>query len=358
MLLGSAWDRRAGRLLALALAAVATVTVCVPRLHPAHGAEIDDKRAEAAALEAQISENGHRLGALNEQINSAIIALDGANEAIADADAQVAVAQAKTAEIRSAIAARAAEVYMHGSTRGASDLDTKNARDLTTRQKYTDVAGQRDKQLLTQLVRAREQLAEKKAVAESSRAAAEKQRAEIEAARAELEAGDAQFRELLGKVNGDIAALVAKAEEERRAREAAEAAARLRIAPANMSVIASAAPPPAPSAKVGAVLEYAYAQLGKPYCYAGVGQSCYDCSGLTMMAWAQAGVSMPHGSNDQLRMFPRVPLDQLQPGDLVYWSGHVGIYVGNSSVLHAPHTGTVVQINPIWGGVIGANRPG
>jgi len=106
------------------------------------------------------------------------------------------------------------------------------------------------------------------------------------------------------------------------------------------------------------VLAYAYAQLGKPYCYGGSGPGCFDCSGLTMMAWAQAGVSMPHGSNAQLAMFPRVSMSQLQPGDLVYWTDHVGIYVGNSSVLHAPRTGTVVQITGIWGGVIGANRPG
>ncbi len=86
--------------------------------------------------------------------------------------------------------------------------------------------------------------------------------------------------------------------------------------------------------------------------------SCYDCSGLTMMAWAQAGVSMSHGSYDQLASFPAVSMDQLQPGDLVYWDSHVGIYVGNGSVLHAPHTGTNVQITPIWPGVIGANRPG
>ena len=67
---------------------------------------------------------------------------------------------------------------------------------------------------------------------------------------------------------------------------------------------------------------------------------------------------MSHGSYDQLAIVPAGPMDQLQPGDLVYWDGHVGIYVGNGSVLHAPHTGPVVQITRIWGGVIGANRPG
>ena len=118
----------------------------------------------------------------------------------------------------------------------------------------------------------------------------------------------------------------------------------------------SATPPPT-SGGVSAVLAYAYAQLGKPYCYAGVGPSCYDCSGLSMMAWAQAGVSMSHGSYDQQASFPAVSMDQLQPGDLVFWDGHVGIYVGNGSVIHAPHTGTVVQITPIWPGVIGAARP-
>ena len=112
------------------------------------------------------------------------------------------------------------------------------------------------------------------------------------------------------------------------------------------------------SGNVGTVLNYAYAQLGKPYCYAGSGPDCFDCSGLTMMAWGTVGVSMPHGSYAQQAMFPAVSMDQLQPGDLVFWDGHVGIYVGGGAVLHAPHTGTVVQITSIWPGVIGAARPG
>ena len=122
--------------------------------------------------------------------------------------------------------------------------------------------------------------------------------------------------------------------------------------------VANPTPPPAPSAGASVALAYAYAQLGKPYCYAGVGPDCFDCSGLTMMAWGQAGVAMPHGSTEQYNMFPHVALSDAQPGDLIVYDGHVGIYIGGGEMIHAPHTGTVVQISAIWPTPWGAARPG
>jgi cell wall-associated NlpC family hydrolase len=176
----------------------------------------------------------------------------------------------------------------------------------------------------------------------------------------QLNAGQAKLEALQSQVKGQIADLVAKAEADRQAKAAAAAAAvaaQYKL-PAPTQGAGNTTPPPAPSPRVGAVLAYAYAQLGKPYCYAGTGPDCYDCSGLSMMAWAQAGVSMPHGSYAQQAMFPAVSMSDLQLGDLVFWDSHVGIYVGGGQVLHAPHTGTVVQITSIWPGVIGASRPG
>ncbi|MGH8985248.1 MAG: C40 family peptidase, partial [Acidimicrobiia bacterium] len=123
---------------------------------------------------------------------------------------------------------------------------------------------------------------------------------------------------------------------------------------------APAGPPPMGSGGAGAAVGYAWAQVGKPYCYAGTGPGCYDCSGLTMMAWAQGGISMPHYSGAQGSMFPAVSVGQLQPGDLITtssWGSHVGIWVGGGYV-HATHTGDFIKFVAGNGSVVAAVRPG
>jgi cell wall-associated NlpC family hydrolase len=107
-------------------------------------------------------------------------------------------------------------------------------------------------------------------------------------------------------------------------------------------------------------VSFAYAQLGKPYAWGADGPGSYDCSGLTMAAWRAAGVSMPHSARGQYDAFPKVALSDLAPGDLVYYPGHVALYVGDGMVIHAPTTGDVVRKVPYeraGSGVIGAVRP-
>jgi cell wall-associated NlpC family hydrolase len=103
----------------------------------------------------------------------------------------------------------------------------------------------------------------------------------------------------------------------------------------------------APDARVKAVLQFACSQVGDPYVWAGEGPNIWDCSGLTMQAWRQAGVSIPHSSRIQATYGQRVTIGGLQPGDLVFFHSpisHVGIYLGAGMMVHAPRTGDVVKV--------------
>lgn len=103
-----------------------------------------------------------------------------------------------------------------------------------------------------------------------------------------------------------------------------------------------------------AAIATAKAQLGKPYVWGAAGPGSFDCSGLTMYAWASAGVSLPHNAAAQQGMGTPVAQADLQPGDLVFFGSpayHVGMYLGGGLMIHAPTSGDVVKIVPL------ANEP-
>ncbi|MFD6529099.1 NlpC/P60 family protein [Streptomyces sp. NPDC060184] len=108
--------------------------------------------------------------------------------------------------------------------------------------------------------------------------------------------------------------------------------------------------PTAPNSRAAAAVAFAYGALGKPYVWGATGPSAYDCSGLTQAAWRAAGVSLPRTTYTQINAGQRVSRAQLAPGDLVFfYSGisHVGLYVGDGKMIHAPHPGAPIRIAPI-----------
>ena len=120
---------------------------------------------------------------------------------------------------------------------------------------------------------------------------------------------------------------------------------------------------PPVSGKAGIAVSAAYEQLGVPYRFAAeLPGEAFDCSGLTKWAWGRAGVSLPRQSSAQFAGLPHVSQSEVQPGDLIFYYapiGHVGIYVGNGMLIHAPQTGDVVKVSVVrWEKVVGVARPG
>lgn len=106
----------------------------------------------------------------------------------------------------------------------------------------------------------------------------------------------------------------------------------------------------APNARAAAAVSYAYKALGAPYVWGATGPDAFDCSGLTQAAYRAAGVGLPRTTYAQIAAGERVPRSQLQPGDLVFFYqgiSHVGLYVGNGQMIHAPNPSAPVRLAPI-----------
>lgn len=173
----------------------------------------------------------------------------------------------------------------------------------------------------------------------------------------------AEQRRALRSANAHVRQLVAQ----QQAAQAANDAANFRdaILAAGGSLLTDTTTPPTQIAAVA--IAAARAQLGAPYVWGGSGPDVFDCSGLTQWSYAHAGLQLPRVAADQYNVGQHVDLNQLEPGDLLFWATdvtdpatihHVAMYIGGGMMIAAPHTGTVVQIQPVYlSGYIGATRP-
>jgi cell wall-associated NlpC family hydrolase len=363
--------RGLGRLSVL-LAVALLGSVVVPIANSAFATSpLDQKRAEARHIANEIDANNTRIDVLDEQYNAAVLKVAQLNKQIGAAKASLATAQRHTDHLRSEVRSRAADLYI--SSRSGSlfpELDAKNAQQVASRTTYTASAAAHDSTLLSNLRTATAQLDAKQKSLTEARDKATSESHRLADTRDQIQSANTKAQNLLTQVKGEIGTLVH--EQQVAAQRAREREARLRLehqaeiqrqreshggfgnqeAPTNL---------PPPSGRAATAVHAAEAQLNKPYRYAAAGPSEFDCSGLTMFAWAAAGVSMVHSSAGQYTEFPHVPVSQLAPGDLVFFGHpihHVGMFVGNGTMIEAPHTGAFVRYSSIYrDDYVGAARP-
>jgi peptidoglycan DL-endopeptidase CwlO len=244
---------------------------------------------------------------------------------------------------------------------GASSLDQLiSAVDTANR------LSQEDRQIVSEVTRYRAEVTRRHARLGKARRAEARIVAERAAARARIAGGLAEQNRLLSSIRSDIvrlkreeAAQQARLAAEERARFLQEQLARQRqlgslvvgataVNPAGSNGFPSAVVVP-PSQVGSRVVSIAMQYLGRPYVWGAAGPYSFDCSGLVTYVFAQVGISLPHFAASQWEYGTYVPVDQLQPGDLVFFEnlGHVGIYVGGGEYIQAPQPGDVVKITPL-----------
>ncbi len=289
----------------------------------------------AADLAREVEQQGQALSATVEQYNTVNVLLGRTSAQLADVQARIPGLTARVDQAESAAATVASSAYK-GSTASGFEamLDAGSPGDLIDRMDTLSALSRSQQRDLAALRAAREQLQAQQAKLDTLVAQQTAQHNDLATKKASIEAKIASLK---------------KQQDELAWRQAAQAAAGRRPSTPSTGGTVSGPPPPV-SGRAAAVVSYAYAQLGKPYVFGAAGPGVFDCSGLVMMAWAQAGVHLEHSSYIQMNEETvHIPRSALQPGDIVFFEGggHEGLYIGNGNVIHAPHTGDVVKISSI-----------
>jgi len=314
--------------------------------------DVERARAELDRLNAHVS-------LLVEEYNQAQLELEQVQARLADAKAAADRAQATADRAVASLNRNAAIAYQGVGSQFAALLEADSLADFSDRLEFMGSLVQADADLANEAEQAQQ---EARWSAEELHAALAEQQTILDAIRSkatEIRKAAAEARAYYENLNQKYQDHLAALEAAREAAAAAAAAAAAGQAPPSGGNIP---PPPAPNGNVQAVLNAAYSVIGTPYHWGGTTpETGFDCSGFTMWSWAHAGVSLPHSSAAQYSSLPHVAREDLQAGDLLFFYtpiSHVAIYVGGGSMIHSPHTGSVVSVVPVyWQYFVGAARP-
>jgi cell wall-associated NlpC family hydrolase len=334
----------------------------------AEPAAISEAKQEVEALRAQIAKTNDELEVAAEDYQYAQVQLAETEDALKETQALLSTTEKDLKTAGAQLNERLDSIYRNGriglletlfGARSFSDLI--NRFDLLTR------VGEQDSLVFDQVSTYRDKMASQKQKLSSDRQKQAALLAEAKDAKARVEQKLVEREQLLSGKEQEVAQLE-KEEEERQAKLAAQAAEAARQAAARAAASRQASsgnsntgnkpsntgtttPAYVPSSRVGSeAVKIAMQYLGVPYVWAGADPSGFDCSGLVMYVYAQLGVNIPHSSRAQYGYGEAVSRSALEPGDLVFFGDpihHVGMYVGDGQMIHAPYTGVNVRYGSI-----------
>jgi len=359
------------------LSIAATVVVAAATLLPAlragatnNPSPVSTLRSKASALASKIATIQVKLQVLSEEYDQVATREALLRRDIRKDERQIDAARANVSDDKQSLQRQTIDAYVSdGATSDALSVLTGTENAFPAQQTYLeDAAGSLSSAMSSlrfsehALVERTDQLSRDEV---QSRAAMKT----LNAARANAAQLDSDLTSTQRGVNGSLATAVANQQKQ----EAIQAAAAQVIKQAQQQSDAATSSNPAVTvdptdAVTGdqqglAAVHAAESQIGVPYVWAASSPGYgFDCSGLTMWSWGQAGVSLPHSADDQYYSIEHIPFSELQPGDLIFYAAggyiyHVVMYIGNGQVIQAIETGTIITITPVPPGAFAAGRP-
>ncbi len=318
---------------------------------------VASKQAQAQQVLAQIQQIDNSLGAAVESYNLANVQLKKIESDQRENRQQLKLTRANLKVAQDSLAARLVSAYtstQDNSTLsvllGATSLD-----DLLNRIEAVNSTSAQDASIVQQVTSFKAAIQRDRVALRTAHSQQQTIVAQKAAQKQRIESQLASRRQLLSSIKGQIARI--RAAEVAQQRQLA-AAARSRLAggvPVPDGIGISASTPEGSTVAApnvhGGVVGIAMRYLGVPYVWGGSSPRGFDCSGFVAYVFAQIGVSLPHSSYAMYGMGTPVSISELEPGDLVFFTGasHMGIYIGGGQFIHAPHTGDVVKISSLSG---------
>jgi cell wall-associated NlpC family hydrolase len=348
--------------------------------------QIRAQQAHEKAVIAQVNQIGQDLQSVQDQAWNAKQRLNLVKQSLRQNEYRLQIAKGNFHAAQQRIMQRLYSLYVNGSPSAVDVLaGAQSLSQIIDRAESAQVLSNQDAALGQQALGFEHSVQQREQQLQQLKSTREQALAELEAKQRTIASKLAEQKRLLASIHTTIQHLQQQeAERERRARAAAEARLRAQLAAAQQAAAqqaaAAAQASPTPPADNGVVTppvsipvgnpgvghpqaaQIALHYLGVPYVWGGASQCGFDCSGLVMYVYAQLGISLPHYTVAQWNATLPISTSELQPGDLVFFDGlgHVGIYIGGGQFVHAPHTGTVVQIASLSGyyaaNLVGARR--